>query len=154
MASSSDRPCELKIVFSSALSFVTCAVSRSLTATPLRATNVVGRFDQPLSFFEELNANCMLDCWEALSEALNALAAETAFAVNEAAAAGFATASLVPVDALPAAAGLAEPNSDRPAAATTTTTKSGKIERRSKVNTLPSGNDRETASAVCPAGVS
>src|SRR3954447_24466812 len=117
------------MVFSNAPSFVTCAALRSLIATPLRATKVVGRFDQPLSFFDELNGNCIFARWEALSEALNALAADTAFAVSEDDAAGLATASLAPVDALPAAAGAADPNSDTPAAASTATTKRAKMER-------------------------
>src|SRR5262245_30946024 len=61
--------------------------------TPGRATKAVGRFDQPFSLSCEPNEYCAVARCERLSDAWNAYAAATAFAVREFAAAGRATAA-------------------------------------------------------------
>src|SRR4051812_47038268 len=104
MASLSLYPLELRIVFNSVRRFATCVLLRSAIRTPLRATSPVGKFDQPLFFFDEPNAYCNFACSADVSEALKAVAADTAFAVRDVGDAAFVTASLSPVDALPAPA--------------------------------------------------
>src|SRR5262245_42777020 len=83
---------------------------RSLIATPLRGLRFVGRIDQWL-FCAELNEYCTAARCEELSDASNALAADTALAVIDCRGAAWATASLSPVEASPAPAGRAGRNS-------------------------------------------
>src|SRR3954447_10599923 len=52
-------------------------------ATPLRLTNVVGRFDQPVVLAVLLNAYRTFARWELDSVLRNAFAAAVAFAVSE-----------------------------------------------------------------------